>query len=176
MSADTYLQQLIDESIDPTPNTSRIRSLKVRAMRRMMLPIYSKSQGVWQMDTFEQSDTIKELKKIKELGTRSTNLQRMQQLKADIKDYPPYFLILINVNTRKAYAYSMETKSVSAVLQCLKDFILKETVSEFFTDDDSAYKGKEINQWYDKNRIRHVHTTKDNKQDTFSHNDNYITK
>ena len=59
--------------------------------RHLMRPIYSNTPGAYQFDTLVQSKS------------------------AD----PPYYLIAVNVNTRKAYAYPMKSKDSSSVLRAL---------------------------------------------------------
>ena len=69
--------------------------VKQLSQKDMQLPIYSNVTGSYQMDTLEQSDKAK----------------------------TGYYLVLVNVNTRKAYAYPMKTKGSKDVLAALNKFI-----------------------------------------------------
>ena len=71
------------------------RDIKYTNQRQLMLPIYGKQQGSYQFDTLIQS--------------KSAN--------------PRYFLIIININSRKLYSYPMETKNAEDVYKALKQFI-----------------------------------------------------
>ena len=75
----------------------------------------------------------------------------------------PAFLIFININSRKAYAYPMKNKGSSEVLRVLNEFI-KETPSKpvnMTSDQDSAYLSSEVIQFMINNNIDY-HTTEDN--------------
>ena len=62
----------------------------------------------------------------------------------------------------------MNSKNEESVMNVLEDFYYdvkmeRNTIWELYSDDDAAYKGDKINQWYKINRIKHVHTTNENK-------------
>ena len=160
---------IIDEALDATPSVPRLRKLKAKALRQMMMPIYSKREGVYQMDTMEQSDAIKNIQHVNGVSTRSGDNDKINALHDDLKDeYPPYYLILINVNTRKGYAYPMESKNEDSVHQAVNDFYIdvyssRGRVTELFTDEDSAYKGAKMQKWYREYKVDHVTTTHENK-------------
>ena len=78
--------------------------------RHIMRPIYSERSGAYQFDTFVNGSD------------------------------PPYYLIAINVNTRKGYAYPMTTKNSLSVLEALKRHqSIVSTISAMTSDQDAAY-------------------------------------
>ena len=160
---------IIDEALDATPSVPRLRKLKAKALRQMMMPIYSKREGVYQMDTMEQSDAIKNVQNVTGVSTRSGDIVKINALHADLKDeYPPYYLVFINVNTRKAYVYPMTSKNEDSVHAAVNEFYVdvyqdKARVTELFTDEDGAYSGEKMQQWYANYGVDHVTTTHENK-------------
>ena len=156
---------IIDEALDATPSVPRLRKLKAKALRQMMMPIYSKREGVYQMDTMEQSDAIKNAHNVSGMRTRAKDNAALHQLNEDIEsEYPSYYLILINVNTRKGYAYPMNHKGEDSVLAAVKEFYKDaKTVTELYTDEDGAYNGAKIKRWMKEHNIEHVTTSKENK-------------
>ena len=104
---------------------------KYSRQTQMMLPIYSRKSNSYQMDTLVQSK-------------RTT---------------PHYFLILININSRKLFAYSMNQKNASEVLKALKSFINEvKQVSSITSDQDAAYLKPEITAFMIDNHIDHQTT------------------
>ena len=77
----------------------------------MMLPIFGRKHGSYQMDTLVQTS----------------------------KATPRYFLILVNINSRKLFAYPMSSKDSSAGLNALKSFISQTTCSSITSDKDKSY-------------------------------------
>lgn len=99
------------------------------------IPIVSKTHGAYQMDTF------------------------INQKKANGLNY----LMLINVNTRKAYAYPMQGKGTQQVIGALNKFI-KEVpdVSSIASDQDAAYLANETLEWMQRHNIKYTTTKDDN--------------
>ena len=94
--------------------------------REMMLPIFGRKPGTYQMDTLVQSRGAQ----------------------------PPYFLILININSRKLYALPMNSKNSSSVLSALKSFISEvKQVSAITSDQDAAYLSPQVIRFMMDNRI-----------------------
>jgi len=111
---------------------------KYTEQRHLMRPIYSERPNAYQFDTFVQ------------------------------KGDPPYYLIIINVNTRKAYAYPMESKGSSAVLEALNSF--KDsvtTISAMTSDQDAAYLSQPILSFMTENKIDY-RTTEDHDHNRLS--------
>jgi hypothetical protein len=74
-----------------------------------------------------------------------------------------YFLVLININTKKAYAYKMQGKNSSFVLSALEQFFSEVSdVKVLSSDQDSAYMSKAIQAELKKRKIKHVCTNKNN--------------
>lgn len=97
------------------------------------LPIYSKTMNSYQMDILVQSKSKKNC-----------------------------FLIIINVNTRKAYAYEMASKSSAEVLNSLKKFVASNNnISSITSDQEPAFLSREILQYLKSNNIDYW-TTSDN--------------
>ena len=72
------------------------------------------------------------------------------------------YLMLININTRKAYSYPMQGKGAKAVLQALQQFIKDEpNVYSITSDQDAAYLSNDVLEWMKSNDILY-RTTEDN--------------
>ena len=98
---------------------------------KMMLPIFSRHKNGYQMDTLVQTS----------------------------KANPPYFLIIININSRKLYAYPMSSKNSTSVLSALHSFINEvKQVQSITSDQDSAYLDSKVNKYtYSKLKRRKTH-------------------
>ena len=101
--------------------------------KNFYLPIYSKIPGAFQFDTL------------------------IQTKRASV----PAFLIFVNINSRKAYAYAMANIGVNEVLKALRDFISKNKVKTLSSDQDSAYLSKDVIDLMIENGIDY-RTTEDN--------------
>lgn len=110
----------------------------------MMLPIYGRGMHCYQMDTLEQSYKAKNNKK-----TRAT--------------VPPYYLIIVNINSRKGYAYPMKKKNAENVAQCLTQFLSAHKMTNLYTDDDKAYTEDSVAQLLSRHGVHHTKTDKVNK-------------
>ena len=98
---------------------------------KMMLPIYSRHSNGYQMDTLVQTSQAS----------------------------PRYFLIIININSRKLYAYPMNQKNSSEVMKALKSFIDEVKIIRSITSDqDSAYLDSKVNRFMIDNHIDHQTT------------------
>lgn len=103
----------------------------------LMLPIYSTDMGAYQFDTFENPG-----------GT------------------PPYFLLFINVNSRKGYAFPMSEKNSNNVLSAMQKFIsqatgeMKPTI--LTSDEDPAYTTQNVRDLLVSHNIEHMTTQKYN--------------
>ncbi|KAI5518045.1 integrase core domain containing protein family, partial [Trichomonas vaginalis G3] len=96
------------------------------------LPIYSNTPDAYQFDTLIQSR----------------------------KGGHKPFLIFINVNTRKAFAYIMRNKGTHEVLRVLQKFVAEHSPSILTSDQDGAYLSNEITEFLIKHNITH-YTTED---------------
>lgn len=99
------------------------------------IPIVSKAHGAYQMDTF------------------------INQKEANGLNY----LMLINVNTRKAYAYPMKGKGTKQVIEALNKFIKDvPNVYSILSDQDKAYLSNEVIDWMQKHNVQFRTTQDDN--------------
>ena len=97
----------------------------------MMLPIFGRHPNSYQMDTLVQTSNAS----------------------------PRYYLIIININSRKLYAYPMKTKNASSVLEALKTFINEvKTIYSITSDQDAAYLDSKITKFMTDNHIDHQTT------------------
>jgi len=107
------------------------RDIKYTNQSNLMLPIYGKHSGSFQMDTLIQ--------------TKQAN--------------PRYFLIIININSRKLYAYPMKTKNSDDVFKALVDFLDEvKDVQSITSDQDRAYLTQDITNYFLRNNIDHQTT------------------
>ena len=112
-----------------------IRNMKKKTMRQFMYPIFSGKPGAYQMDTLVNANGI-----------------------------PPYFLILINVNTRKGFAYPMLLKNGNEVYRCFNNFLddIQNDISSITSDQDPAYTTPDMLYLFQIFKINHLRTTKNN--------------
>ena len=156
-------QKFIDETLAPNLGATKLQNIKQSERKAMMFPIYSRASGCYQMDTFEQSDTLKELHRTLRSNTRNQANKKTIEFQNRIKaDYPPYYLMLIHVNTKKAYYVPMIHKDAATVKAAFIKYVLPNVpnIRQIVTDEDSAYTGREMQALFKANNIRHV-TTKD---------------
>jgi hypothetical protein len=78
---------------------------------------------------------------------------------------PPYYLIFININTRKGYAYPMSSKNSKSVLRALEQFVSETTPRVLRSDQDSAYLSDDIRSFLKENNIGYT-TTNDEDHNT----------
>lgn len=107
--------------------------VKYTKQKETMLPIYSEKRHAYQFDTL--------------IPSRSSDCS--------------YFLIIINVNTRKLYAYPMNKKDTSAVLKALNKFVKQvKCVSCMTSDEDKAYVNPSVTSFMLQHQIDHQTTFK----------------
>ena len=110
--------------------------------RNYYLPIYGRQRGVYQFDTLIQSNQKKSRGNIY---------------------YPREFLIIININSRKGYAYPLRTKSSLEVYKALCDFYKEcsDKPTQMTSDQDPAYLSHSVIDFMKENHIDY-RTTEDN--------------
>ena len=123
-----------DSDVKQFFNKNVIHDVQKQPLTRLYLPIYGRQHAVYQFDTLIQSKGAS----------------------------PPCFLIIINVNSRKAYAYPMKNKGKSEVLTALRSFVhdLGSAPKEMTSDQDTAYLSNDIITFMQENNIDY-HTTDD---------------
>ena len=101
--------------------------------RDYYLPIYSEQSNAFQFDTLVQ--------------TPAAN--------------PRYFLIVININSRRLYAYPMTSKNASSVLAALEKFVKQvPSISAMTSDQDQAYLSAQVIQFMKDRQIDYRTTNK----------------
>ena len=156
-------RKFIDETMEPNVGATKLQNIKQKERQAMMFPIYSRSSGCYQMDTFEQSDTLKELHRELKANTRNQSNKKLIEFQKRVKtDYPPYFLILIHVNTKKAYYVPMIHKDAATVKAAFEKYVLPNVpnIRQIVSDEDTAYTGNEMQALFKANNIKHI-TTRD---------------
>ena len=108
-------------------NKSINHDKKFTEQRQYYLPIFGRFPGVYQFDTLVQS---------KHSGV-------------------PAFLIIININSRKAYAYPMANKGTNQVLTALNKFMKQVNIKpvQMTSDQDSAYLSTAVVNFFIENGI-----------------------
>ena len=133
----------IDPSVVKKFWKSLNHDVKFNSRKDMALPIFSITSGSYQMDTLEQSRR----------GRRKMKCGSS-----------PYYLVFINVNSRKAFVYPMKNKGSGEVLKALKKFMddVSDEVRIITSDEDTAYLSDEIQNFFVDNNIQHRTTEDDN--------------
>ncbi len=102
--------------------------------KHYFLPIFGRQKGVYQFDTLVQSRS----------------------------DPIPAFLVVININSRKGYAYPMNSKGTDDVMKALQEFFSEvHDVSQMTSDQDSAYLSSRVVSLMNSHNVDY-RTTEDN--------------
>ena len=108
------------------------------------LPIYSENGGSYNFDTF-----------IQKKGLNGSD--------GSLRSKAPNFLIFININTRKAYAYPMKTKGTKDVIEALTKFFNEvKDVKVLRSDQDPAYLSNKTLEFLREKGIRYLTTEDEN--------------
>jgi hypothetical protein len=86
------------------------------------IPIFSSHHHGFQMDLLEQS------------SARPDN-------------FPRYFLILININTKYGYAYGLESKAMNEIENKLEDHLAKNKIVSVICDEERAFYSQKFVDW-----------------------------
>ena len=92
-------------------------------------PIYSNHPYSFQIDLLEQSNDRDQTK------------------------YPAYFVIIININTKFAYAFPIENKNQNTIYDVLKNFVENHKVLSFVSDEEGALKSNKIIEFLTNKKI-----------------------
>lgn len=111
-----HVRHIPQQQIDVV-NRSRPKDSYHHQVSRYYYPIFANHQHAFQMDLLEQS---------RDSGS----------------EFPKYFLILINVNTRYAYAFPTERKNQNAINALLTEFINNHSINSIVCDDEAAFTSK----------------------------------
>ena len=97
---------------------SRPKDNYTHDVSRYYYPVYSNHLHGYQMDLLEQSNSNTE--------------------------YPKYYLILININTRYAYAYPVQNKRQESIKKVLEQFISEHKINSIVCDNEAAFSSKVV--------------------------------
>ena len=111
-----HIRHIPQQQIDVV-NRSRPKDSYRHQVSRYYYPIFANHQHAFQMDLLEQSHDRP-------------------------SSFPEYFLILINVNTRYAYAIPTERKNKNVINDILTEFINNHDIKSIVCDDEAAFTSK----------------------------------
>jgi hypothetical protein len=85
----------------------------------------------------------------------SFQMDLLQQTGKNSAKYPAFFLIAINVNTKKLYAEPIAHKSTAEVLKALQKVYLEagQNINMITTDQERAFESKDVRDWAESNEI-----------------------
>jgi hypothetical protein len=74
-------------------------------------------------------------------------------------DRPAYFMVIVNINTRYAYAYPLDGKGTADLLGVLKKWVDEveaagKKVVHLSADQEAGWSGQEVQKWLDEKKIR----------------------
>ena len=76
-----------------------------------------------------------------------------QSANRDREEYPAYYIIIINVNTKYGYAIPIENKDKETIHNELSEFIRDHRMVSITCDEESAFKSKRVIEMLSANRI-----------------------
>ena len=154
-------QKFLENTLQPNWGTTKLQNIRRNELRALMFPIYSRASDVYQMDTWEQSDNVKDLHT--QLDGRAKQNKEAKSFQKDFNEsYVPYFLMLINVNTRKGYYVPMKHKDGATVRAAFIKYVLPNipNIRQIVSDEDTAYLSAEMQELFKQHNIKHVTTEK----------------
>ena len=110
-------------------NKTRPKDQYPHSKKNYYYPVFSSHQHGFQMDLLEQSSN------------------------RDKAKYPHYFLMFVNVNTKKAYAIPCESKRKDEINKLIKDFVKEVKVSTIQCDDEAAFSSDVVLKTLNENSI-----------------------
>ena len=110
-------------------NKARPKDIYPRKKENYYYPIFSNHPHSFQIDLLEQSH------------------------ERDKDKYPAFYLIIINVNTKYAYAYPVENKNQDTILKAIKDFVSKHRVISFTCDEEGAFQSNKVLDYLTERKI-----------------------
>ena len=108
---------------------TRPKDVYPRKKENYYYPVFSNHPYSFQMDLLEQS----------------------HDREAD--KYPAFFLIIINVNTKFAYAFPTESKNQDTIFNLIKDFVSKHRVISFTCDEEGAFQSNKVLNYLTERKI-----------------------
>lgn len=71
----------------------------------------------------------------------------------DKNKYPAFFVIIINVNTKYAYAFPVESKNQDTIFNVIKDFVSDHRVISFTCDEEGAFQSNKVLNYLTERKI-----------------------
>jgi hypothetical protein len=117
--------------------------------KHYMHPIYANHYHQYQVDLLEQSHVKKDEEKDNEDGDDVE----------DGRNYPKFFFMAINTNTKYAYAFPLDGKDTASVLGALGDLRRKtgDKLRSIVSDEEAALNSDEVRHWLKHNHVG-IHT------------------
>jgi uncharacterized protein YdaU (DUF1376 family) len=111
-------------------------------------PVFSNHLYGYQVDLLQRSKEVKGHNEPDEDDEATGSKQTM-------RDYPPFFFIAINTNTKYAYAYKLTSKSATEILRVLKLW-WRDTghkINSIRCDEEAGLDSHSVNAWFTRNKI-----------------------
>ena len=127
-----HVKKIVKDATDKEikiENETRPKDNYPHSKKNYYYPVFSNHQHGFQMDLLEQSSN------------------------RDKQQYPHYFLMFVNINTKKAYALPCESKRKDEINRLIKDFIKKVKVSTIQCDDEAAFSSDVVLKTLNENNI-----------------------
>ena len=126
-----HVQKVLGASAEQiaSENKNRPKDKYPHAKKNYYYPIFSNHLHGYMMDLLEQSNT------------------------RDKSKYPHYFLMFININTKKAYAIPCESKRKDEINRLIQDFIKEVKVVSIVCDDEAAFSSDVVLKTLNDNNI-----------------------
>ena len=127
-----HVKKIVPDATDreiQIENETRPKDNHPHSKKNYYYPVFSSHQHGFQMDLLEQSSN------------------------RDKQKYPHYFLMFVNVNTKKAYAIPCESKRKNEINILIKDFIKEVKVSTIQCDDEAAFSSDVVLKTLNENNI-----------------------
>ena len=110
-------------------NKTRPKDKYPRKKENYYYPIFSNHPHSFQIDLLEQSHD------------------------RDKDKYPAFFVIIINVNTKYAYAFPIENKNQDTIYNVIKDFVSNHKVISFTCDEEGAFQSNKVLNYLTESKI-----------------------
>ena len=65
----------------------------------------------------------------------------------DKDEYPAFYVIIINVNTKFGYAFPIDDKKQDTIFNVIKDFCTDHRVLSFIGDEEGAFQSNKVLDW-----------------------------
>jgi hypothetical protein len=179
-----YVQERLPGATEAQIKACNKRKKRVRGTRypkkiekHYYYPVFSNHPGGYQVDLLQSSK-----KQTKEGDHAPSNFVAevdeddvATQANQTEREYPPFFFIAINTNTKYAYAYPMESKDKQECLRCLEN-LWEDTNHKLVSivcDEEAGLDSKLVNDWATENKVS-IKTILDQNHTSISVVDRFI--